>query len=111
MDDRARYPSRVRSRARLTRRETLRRGAGAALGLGLVPLAPRQGTAHGETVQPSNNFANVSLPPDLGQAEQEVYVEATGHTLRGTFLDYWRANGAASVYGHPISEPFAAADG
>ncbi len=76
-----------------------------------MPLAPRQGTAHGETVQPSNNFANVSLPPDLGQAEQEVYVEATGHTLRGTFLDYWRANGAASVYGHPISEPFAAADG
>ncbi len=111
MDDRARYPSCDRSRVRLTRRETLRRGAGAALGLGLLPLASSQGQAHGESDQTTNAFTNVSLPPDLGQAEKEVYVEATGHTLRGTFLDYWRANGAASVYGNPISEPFAAADG
>lgn len=53
----------------------------------------------------------MELPPDLGQAAHRVYVEATGHSLRGLFLDYWRANGAASIYGNPISEPFVATDG
>lgn len=56
-------------------------------------------------------FANVTLPPDLGQASIQVFVPETGHTLRGYFLDYWRANGAASTYGYPISEPFESADG
>ena len=36
---------------------------------------------------------------------------ATGHTLRGSMLDYWRANGGGAVYGNPISEPFASNDG
>ena len=111
MNTRADSARRVWADARLTRRETLRRAAGTAFGLGLLPLTPMRGQAHEETDRTINNFANVSLPPDLGQAEMEVYVEATGHSLRGTFLDYWRANGAASVYGNPISEPFAAADG
>lgn len=26
-------------------------------------------------------------------------------------LDYWRANGAASVYGNPVSEVFVASNG
>lgn len=51
------------------------------------------------------------LPLSVGQTEMQVYVSETGHTLRGTMLDYWRATGAASVYGLPISEPFASADG
>ncbi len=58
-----------------------------------------------------DQFANVELPPDLGQAGFQVYVPDTGHTLRGYFLDYWRATGAKAVYGNPISEPFASADG
>jgi uncharacterized protein YvpB len=33
--------------------------------------------------------------------------EQTGHTLQGTFLDYWRNNGGLRVFGFPISEPFA----
>ncbi len=58
-----------------------------------------------------DQFANVELPPDLGQASIQVYVPETGHTLRGYFLDYWRANGGKAIYGDPISEPFASADG
>lgn len=68
-----------------------------------------------QPVSAANNsvdqFANVELPPDLGQAGFQVYVPDTGHTLRGYFLDYWRATGAKAVYGNPISEPFASADG
>jgi hypothetical protein len=68
-----------------------------------------------QTASAANNavdpFANVELPPDLGQASFQVYVPDTGHTLRGYFLDYWRANGARAIYGNPISEPFASSDG
>ncbi len=51
------------------------------------------------------------IPPDMGQSSLDVYVPETGHAVRGYMLDYWRANGAAGVYGNPISEPFAAANG
>ena len=51
------------------------------------------------------------IPADVGQTALDVYVSATGHSVRGMMLDYWRANGAASVYGNPISEPFGAANG
>lgn len=51
------------------------------------------------------------IPPDMGQSPLDVYVPETGHAVRGYMLDYWRANGAASVYGNPISEPFGAANG
>lgn len=30
----------------------------------------------------------------------------TGHTLRGTFLRYWEANGGLASFGFPITEPF-----
>ena len=68
-----------------------------------------------DPVSAANNnvdqFANVELPPDLGPGAIQVYVPDTGHTLRGYFLDYWRATGAKAVYGDPISEPFASSDG
>lgn len=64
-----------------------------------------------KTPQNSTDLSTVELPGDLGQADIQVYVPQTRHTLRGYFLDYWRANGAASVYGNPISEPYASADG
>lgn len=59
----------------------------------------------------ADQLPNEVLPLEVGQTELQVFVPATGHTLRGTMLDYWRATGAASVYGLPISEPFASADG
>jgi hypothetical protein len=67
--------------------------------------------AEAKIAKPSFDLSTVELPGDLGQADVQVYVPATQHTLRGYFLDYWRANGAASVYGNPISEPFAGVDG
>ncbi len=51
------------------------------------------------------------IPVDFGQTDLQVYVSATGHTISGTMLDYWRANGASSVYGNPISEVFAGTNG
>ncbi len=51
------------------------------------------------------------LPPDFGQTTQRVYVPETGHSVSGIMLDYWRANGASSVYGNPISEAFVNSNG
>ena len=95
---------------RLTRRSLLRRasgaGAGLALGRSLTPLMARAQNSGSESA-----LSNVPLPPDRGQTSLQVFVPEQGHTVRGTMLDYWRANGAAAVYGNPISEPFASADG
>jgi hypothetical protein len=68
-------------------------------------VAPAAATAN------VDQFANVNLPGDLGQSPIQVFFPQTQHSLRGYFLDYWRANGGESVYGLPISEPFAAANG
>jgi hypothetical protein len=35
-----------------------------------------------------------------------AYLADTGHTLRGTFLDYWTANGGLTVFGFPLTEEF-----
>ena len=51
------------------------------------------------------------LPPDFGQTMMHVYVPETGHSVTGSMLDYWRANGAASVYGNPVSEVFVVSNG
>jgi lipoprotein-anchoring transpeptidase ErfK/SrfK len=95
--------------ARLTRRAILC-GTGAALGLSLTGNRARHVAAHGDSAT-TGEVANVAFPPDVGQADLRVYVPETGHTLRGSFLDYWRATGAATVFGNPVSEPFAAANG
>ena len=54
------------------------------------------------------DIATDLLPPDLGATDQTVYVAATGHSVGGWMLDYWRANGSTAMYGAPISEPFLA---
>jgi len=54
---------------------------------------------------------NVELPPALGETGVQVYIAATGHTLSGIMLDYWRATGGSVLFGNPISEPFAAPNG
>lgn len=51
-----------------------------------------------------------NMPPELGASPIEAYVPETGHSVTGYMLDYWRANGAASVYGNPISQPFGASN-
>src|SRR5690349_6971598 len=90
---------------------------GAAVGLAVAVMlggfgGPAPSGALAKTERKiSYDLSTVELPGDLGQADFQVYVPKTKHTLRGYFLDYWRANGAASVYGNPISEPYASADG
>jgi hypothetical protein len=51
-----------------------------------------------------------NLPIFLGQSQVDAYVPESGHSVTGYMLDYWRANGAASVYGNPISQPFGASN-
>jgi lipoprotein-anchoring transpeptidase ErfK/SrfK len=51
------------------------------------------------------------IPPDFGQTALRVFVPETSHTVSGTMLDYWRANGASAVYGNPISEVYGAPNG
>ena len=46
----------------------------------------------------------------LGEAAFPVFVPETEHTVSGIFLDYWRATGADTVFGNPVSEPFTTAD-
>ena len=98
-------------RASLTRRDLLRHSAGLALGLGGRSVWGGLAEAQAESGETGDAFATAALPPDMGQTDLQVYVEETGHTLRGSMLDYWRANGAAAIYGNPISEPFAATNG
>ncbi|HEY8599006.1 MAG TPA: polysaccharide deacetylase family protein [Thermomicrobiales bacterium] len=35
-----------------------------------------------------------------------MYFPETGHSVRGGFADYWRANGDVTVFGYPLSEEF-----
>lgn len=47
-----------------------------------------------------------NMPREMGASKIDAYVPETGHSVTGYMLDYWRANGAASVYGNPISQPY-----
>ncbi len=94
---------------RLSRREALRRAA--AFSGALLAVETGHAAARGNLSIATDALATVALPPDVGQTELQVYLRETGHSLGGSMLDYWRANGAASVYGLPISEPFASGDG
>lgn len=77
--------------------------------LPLVGAAPP--AAASESLADSLGISADMIPGDFGQTSLEVYIPQTHHTIRGTMLDYWRANGSASVYGDPISEPYGSADG
>jgi len=55
-----------------------------------------------------------SVPPPSGTLPAGTdYLAQTGHYLRGTFRDFWLANGGAATFGYPLSEEYAArgADG
>lgn len=99
------------SHLRFSRHDLLRRLGAGAIGLSFLPSGSDLAAAYSATNVKSAEFPSVELPPDVGQSALQVYVESTGHTIRGSMLDYWRATGAASVFGAPISEPFAAGNG
>jgi hypothetical protein len=107
------------SGGRTSRRQTLKAVGGVVGGLALGGLsglaAPRVASAAARTEVAI--ASDLGLPPemipapDLGHSELVVYVPETGHTVRGLMLEHWRATGAASVLGNPITEPFASPDG
>jgi len=42
--------------------------------------------------------------------DQSYYFAPTGHTLSGTFLNYWLKNGGADLFGLPLTEPYKEVD-
>jgi hypothetical protein len=79
-----------------------------------ISVAPSPGVVRAEEDRPATYWdeaAGVEIPGELGQTSMQVYVPQTRHTVRGYMLDYWRAQGASSVYGNPVSEPYGAASG
>ncbi|MBA2277260.1 MAG: hypothetical protein H0W06_05795, partial [Chloroflexia bacterium] len=77
----------------------------------VAPVAPPPVTTAAQPALDDLGLAPEMIPPDLGQTDRQVWIKATRHIVSGTMLDYWRANGADSVYGNPISEPYAAPNG
>lgn len=76
-------------------RPTARSGALATI------LAVLMGAALGAPLGPTARDAAAQAdwaPP------RTVFVAATGHTVDGVFLDVWRAWGAASAWGDPVTE-------
>jgi hypothetical protein len=74
-------------------------------------LIPGRASAQSAITAQDLGLPEEMMPVDFGQTTLRVYVSETGHTVEGQMLDYWRANGAAAVYGNPISEVFAAPNG
>jgi lipoprotein-anchoring transpeptidase ErfK/SrfK len=90
----------------------LARVAVAMMVLALIGPVPAATTAQASsTLAERLGLPDVMIPPDYGQTSMRVYIPETKHTISGTMLDYWRANGASSVYGNPISEVYAAPNG
>lgn len=58
------------------------------------------------TVSPvrANLVGNDWAPP------RTVYIEETGQSIDGLFLDLWRSGGGANTFGHPITPEFSTAD-
>jgi lipoprotein-anchoring transpeptidase ErfK/SrfK len=69
-----------------------------------------QATSFADSVS-ATDLDPVLWPVEFGQTELTVFVPQTRHSIQGMILDYWRANGEATVYGNPISEPYGAANG
>ncbi len=51
-----------------------------------------------------------ALPSTFAQSDSRFFPE-TGHTLRGLFRVFWEANGAAGIFGFPITEEYAGPGG
>ncbi len=63
-----------------------------------LSIAPRQAEAQQAT---ASDWA----------APRTVYIPATGQQIDGWFLDLWRENGGASVFGNPVTPEFTRDDG
>ena len=75
------------------------RRAAALLALAALLLVPLAATPASAADYPTSRV------PDPQQAGVRWFA-ATGHTLRGTFLDYWDKHGGLAQFGYPITEEF-----
>ena len=48
----------------------------------------------------------MSVDPPTGENPQVRYVEATGHTVRYAFLDFWERTGGVAYLGNPVTEEY-----
>lgn len=71
---------------------------------------PRVASAASTITAAELGIPESNMPPELGASNIEAWVPETGHSVTGYMLDYWRANGAAEVYGNPISQPYGASN-
>ena len=60
------------------------------------------------TSEISSTATRILLTDPVPDPHQDgvVWFAATGHTLRGEFLDYWNKNGGLAQFGYPITEEF-----
>lgn len=88
------------------KRSRMRGALGVALALVMLaatlvlPLTTHRVDAAPAAPQPSIPSAAAQVdwaPPST------VYIPATGHSIDGVFLSYWRANGGTSAFGNPIT--------
>ena len=95
-----------------TRRSTWRMPFFMTLALALATIMPMLATAPPVAAADSSlGIPDSMIPGDFGQTNLQVFIPQTKHTIRGTMLDYWRANGSDTVYGNPITEAYGSADG
>lgn len=73
----------------LSRREFLKMGAAAGLGLWADKFLP---------------YKSVSSKEASLESNLTFYFPETGHNLEGTFLEFWRENGGRFIFGDPITE-------
>jgi len=55
--------------------------------------------------QPTRPILLTDPVPDSKQ-QGVLYFPATGHTLRGAFLNYWNRYGGLAQFGYPLTEEF-----
>ena len=67
-----------------------------ASNLGLLDTTPFMMQTHSDTCA---SYAGT----EFGDC---VYFAATGHSVSGKFLDYWRWHGGLAIFGYPISEAY-----
>ncbi|HEV2528201.1 MAG TPA: L,D-transpeptidase family protein [Thermomicrobiales bacterium] len=73
--------------------------------LTLVAIIPASLTAAPRAVTAQQVTTSEWSPP------RTVYIPATGQHIDGWFLDLWRENGGASVFGNPVTPEFTRDDG
>jgi hypothetical protein len=68
------------------------------------PGQPRPAPQPGQAGVNNPAFDRVASPG--ADTPTRVYFEATGHTLKGAFYNYWKSHGGLWLFGYPLSEEY-----